>query len=1143
MRYFLLASIIFILASCSGGGRSGSPRILVFSATKGYRHESIELGKLALQKLGIQNDFKVDTTENPAYFCEDSLQHYAAVVFLSTTGNVLNTEQEAHLERFIQGGGGFVGIHAASDTEYDWPWYGRMVGGYFESHPAGVHDAKLIVQDKENLATKHLGSEWLRKDEWYNFKDLNPATKVLLTIDEKSYEGGKNGPNHPMSWYHDYDGGRAFYTALGHTAESYSEPKFLTHILGGIRYAIGNNDAIDYKAATSQVPPHENRFNKVVLSQGTLFEPTEMTILPNLDVLIAQRRGEILLYSNERRTTTQAGFLNVYHKTSVPGINAEEGVIGLAADPGFAKNKFIYIYYAPADSSVNQLSRFRFANGQIDMASEKVVLQVKSQRQICCHTGGSIAFDAEGLLYLSTGDNSTPFNEKDQLYQNNGYSPLDDRPGHLQYDGLRTSGNTNDLRGKIVRIKVNEDGSYDIPEGNLFPKEKAKTRPEIYAMGTRNPYRISVDQKRGWLFWGEVGPDAQLDDSLRGPRGHDEINRATKPGNFGYPMFLANNLPYRPYDMNTGKSGAPFNPFKPRNLSRNNTGMVDLPPAQEALIYYPYADSQKFPSLGSGGRNAMAGPIFYTDGHDANTRFPRYYNSKFFFYDWIRGWIKALTFDDAGGIAKIEPFMGSSKFNNIIDMELGPDGRLYLLEYGTGWFSKNPDAALSRIDYHPENLPPVPKILVQKASGELPLKIEASAAGTYDVEGDAISYLWSFGNGTTKVTKEPKVTYTYEVGGQYALSVQAIDAKGAMAQSTIETIYAGNDVPTIAIKLVGNQTYFFPEKPLTYSVEVQDAEDGQVRQGNPLASNIIFTREYVESKDLASMPAGHQQLTGVAAGKVAITNYDCKSCHKIGEKSVGPAYTAVADRYAGNTAAPAMLVAKIMKGGGGVWGDAAMAAHPNINPVECRQIVDYILSLSAKAPKIVSLPAAGKMAMYGAALTTIPLDARDLKCILQASYTDKGGNGLKPLSTAQTLVLKTPVFAAHALWGHVGLGIEKVMVAEKEEKWLSIRRENSLAFWPAPDLTAISNIAIAYKTVPGPAVPVQLSLHAGNPNGPLVGSVDITAAGKVGSRSVVTLPILASEAKPVDKLYFVFNLPAGSEKSNVQLKDFRLMAQ
>ena len=164
-------------------------------------------------------------------------------------------------------------------------------------------------------------------------------------------------------------------------------------------------------------------------------------------------------------------------------VNAEEGVLGLAKDPDFEKNHWIYIYYSPADSAVNRLSRFTFEKDTVDNKSEKVILEVKSQRDICCHTGGSIAFGPDKLLYFSAGDNSTPFDETGAPYVNSGYGPMNDIPGHQQYDARRSAGNTNDLRGKIMRIKINPDASYDIPGGNLFPKGMANTRPEIYVMG------------------------------------------------------------------------------------------------------------------------------------------------------------------------------------------------------------------------------------------------------------------------------------------------------------------------------------------------------------------------------------------------------------------------------------------------------------------------------------------------------------------------------------------------------------------------------------------------------------------------------------------------------------------------------------
>lgn len=214
-------------------------RILVFSKTAGFRHSSIKAGKEALLKMGAENKWVVDTTEDAAYFTGNTLKQYDAVVFLNTTGNILNDEQQTAFEKYIQSGKGFAGIHAATDTEYDWPWYCKLAGANFSSHPK-QQNAVLHVTDSTHPSTRHLPRTWQRFDEWYNFKNRNTDVHVLLTIDEKSYEGGTNGDNHPMSWYHAFDGGKAFYTALGHTDASYTEANFLQHILGGLNYVMGN---------------------------------------------------------------------------------------------------------------------------------------------------------------------------------------------------------------------------------------------------------------------------------------------------------------------------------------------------------------------------------------------------------------------------------------------------------------------------------------------------------------------------------------------------------------------------------------------------------------------------------------------------------------------------------------------------------------------------------------------------------------------------------------------------------------------------------------------------------------------------------------------------------------------------------------
>ncbi|HVI48716.1 MAG TPA: ThuA domain-containing protein [Chitinophaga sp.] len=213
-------------------------RVLVFSKTTGFRHDCIPVAKTTIMQLGKDNGFEVDTTEDAAAFTSRNLKKYAAVIFSCTTGDVLDSVQQIAFQQYIHNGGAWMGIHAATDTEYDWPWYNKLAGAYFLSHPR-QQQAKLLVVDHNHPAAKELPDEWVRKDEWYNFKDISPDIHVLIKIDEKSYEGGKNGDNHPMCWYHEFEGGRAFYTELGHTKESYSDPLYLKHLLGGIQYAIG----------------------------------------------------------------------------------------------------------------------------------------------------------------------------------------------------------------------------------------------------------------------------------------------------------------------------------------------------------------------------------------------------------------------------------------------------------------------------------------------------------------------------------------------------------------------------------------------------------------------------------------------------------------------------------------------------------------------------------------------------------------------------------------------------------------------------------------------------------------------------------------------------------------------------------------
>ncbi|WP_184543827.1 ThuA domain-containing protein [Mucilaginibacter sp. FT3.2] len=1118
-----IALLVLVALSCTylscNKARPGKPRVLVFSKTLGFHHASIDAGIAAIQKLGQQNGFDVDTTKNSAMFNDTTLKKYSTVIFLSTTGDVLDYRQEAAFERYIQAGGGYVGIHAAADTEYDWGWYGRLMGDWFYDHP-GIHDKNPNVQtgtynvvDADNDATRHLPKVWKRTDEFYSFKKaLAPDVHVLITLDESTYKGGKRMGLHPATWYHDYDGGRAFYTAMGHTDESYKDDNYLKMLAAGIKYAIGENKELDYSKAKTQTPPDEDRFTKTQLSTGQFFEPTEMTILPNLDILVLQRRGEIMRYDHATQKVKQVGFFDVYWKTlHTPGTNAEEGMLGLAKDPDFANNNWVYIYYSPADSSVNRLSRFTFKNDTLDKKTEKVILEVKAQREICCHTGGSIAFGPgpDKILFFSAGDNSTPFDEKAQKYVTSGYAPLDDRPGHLQFDARRSAGNTNDLRGKIMRIKIKDDGTYDIPEGNLFPKGMPKTRPEIYVMGDRNPYRISVDQKNGNLYWGEVGPDAHADSlDTRGPMGYDEINQARKAGNFGWPYFVADNKPYHVYDYATGKSGPAFDPKHPVNNSRNNTGLTDLPPAQPAFIWYPYGPSPDFPQVGTGGRNAMAGPVYYTDMFPAETRLPDYYNGKFLAYEWMRGWIKAVSLTPEGDFDKMEPFFPGLKSNSMIDMEVGPDGRLYGLEYGSGWFSHNPDAGLFRIDYIAGNRPPkISSVKVDKTSGLLPFTVKLTAEAK-DPEGDKITYSWKMGDGSTKETDVPQLSYTYTKPGDYKITVEAKDSQGATSKATPVNIYAGNEQPVVLVKLTGgNKSFYLPGTPLSYAVTVTNgAATNKVD-----AKRIIVNVDYIDGYQKPVEASKLEQTAPENSGKTLMLSMDCKSCHKEVGKSIGPAFIDVSNKYQKDPNAMTKLSQKVIKGGSGVWGETAMSAHPSIKKGDLDEIISWVMSLGNKDNQKKSLPPSGTIMPDPGKQPTAAL-------VLTARYTNDGTDAIKALTGTGVATLNSSNYAftgAEKTNGFTGFKYNGInlMIIPAAEGWFEV--DNI-------DLTGVRSVNLTTFWQAAPTSGFNFELRADAPDGKLVGKGSMPTPAKDQKGGMAHLVVTPVTDGKMHKLFFIY---------------------
>lgn len=455
---------------------------------------------------------------------------------------------------------------------------------------------------------------------------------------------------------------------------------FLLVLVAGIRGA----DAPGGPAASGGID--ESRFRTVILSTH-LDEPIHHSVAADGRVVFGERHGTIKVWKPDTQQTEVAGHLEVFS-------GSEDGLLGLVLDPGFSNNHWFYVFHSTPGVLENRVTRFTLEDGHLAPGSERVLLRIPTLPKKPNHSGGCLGFDAAGNLYASTGDYTF-------INDSGGYSPLDDRPGREVYDSQRTAANTQDLRGKILRVHPEPDGTYTIPKGNLFPPGTPRALPEIYIMGCRNPFRLSLDPQTGWLFWGDVGPDAPQFDPQRGPAGFDEFNLAKQAGNFGWPYFLADNKPYRPHNFDTQESGEAFDPTKPVNLSRNNTGLRELPPAQPALIWYPPGFSTRFPEMGSGPRSAMAGPAYHFDPELVSPhKFPAEYDRALFIFEWERGWIRTVRLSPEGRVEKIRPFLPQQKFKRPISMSFGPDGALYLIEWGSAWYN-NKDSQLVRIEYVP----------------------------------------------------------------------------------------------------------------------------------------------------------------------------------------------------------------------------------------------------------------------------------------------------------------------------------------------------------------------------------------------------------------------------------------------------------
>ncbi|MFG7941784.1 ThuA domain-containing protein [Streptomyces cacaoi] len=757
----------------SGPPGGEDAKVLVFHGATGEESPTVNPGIAAIEKIGQQGPagehFTVQATDNPAVFTKPRLNTFNAVVFLTGDGDVLDPEQEAGLEAYMEAGGGFLGIHDAARAEPYSEWFTGLIGARPDpKSPADVQRAVVETGDRQHPATKDLPVEWKRPDTWFNWQK-NPSGSVhtVARVRTNSYRPGENagGWDHPVSWCRDYDGGRSFYTAMGGTASSYAEADFRTHLRGALlwtsRLARADCQAgisANYTAERLTRPNQPGTSDQIGEPHGVVPAPdgrvfyigrgggdaSAPVVTDWNDPDVGKGTGQVHIWDPETKKVSLAGELTVFGNKGGGDelVKNEEGLLGIELDPDFARNGWVYLHWTPhstidrdAHMAERRVSRFTLdpETDKLAMDSEKVLLKWPVQIHSCCHAGGGMAWDSKDNLYIATGDNnSSQFTD--------GYSGNNPEPsfkGVSFADARRTAGNTNNLNGKILRIHPEDDGTYTLPKGNLFTGEEpdeggGKTRGEIYVMGVRNPARIAVDKETDTLYAGWVGPDATEPSSTWGPAKYDTFAKITEAGNQGWPFCMGNNQPYR--DRNLPDPDKPLGWYDCDNLkneSPNNDGLVNIPPARPNNIWYsPQGGGPDFPRdengvpsyaldeqeltlpwLKGGGQAAMNGPVYrFDEDGDAPGKWPSYWDGKWFVGDLYDGEQPrhALLMpegDTAGALPVhaesldgIVP-VGEGGIRNLMDWKFGPDGALYVLDYGRGFFTSDDKSALWRVTY------------------------------------------------------------------------------------------------------------------------------------------------------------------------------------------------------------------------------------------------------------------------------------------------------------------------------------------------------------------------------------------------------------------------------------------------------------
>lgn len=819
-----------------------------------------------------------------------------------------------------------------------------------------------------------------------------------------------------------------------------------------------------------------DRFEKEIIV-AACNDPMQMEITRDGRVYFIERNGTLKLKEPDSSTVTVLGQRPVH-------VTGEIGMLGLALDRNFDSTQALYLFFSPLEKKGTlRLSRFVLKDGRLDLESERMLFDYTLERPNLQHQGGGLFMGANGDLILGTGDNTTTIPE----------IQLDERPGFETHDAQRTAANSMDLRGKILRIRPTPDGGYLIPEGNLFPDGR-DGRSEIFAMGVRNGFRSYLDDATGFIYWGDVGQN--IDVAIQaGPNGYDEINQARAAGFFGWPYFTGPNEPYRKFDFVTRKAGAFFDVRFPRNDSPNNRGARVLPPAQPALIWYPSGESQVFPALGSGGRSAMAGPVYrYDPGVRNDLKLPEALHHVLFIHDWMRNWIRVVHLDEDERIARIEPFLPTMRFRKPIELKLAPDHTLYVVETGDQW-GGNVDSQITRLVYRAGNRAPVAVANASAQAGRPPLRVKFDASHSTDKDGDTLSYAWRFGD--FGESKDVSPEFTFRDAGRAPVTLTVTDSNCATATVELE-IAVGNSPPHLEFIQPANGGFYEPEMPVSYELSVSDEEDKAIDE----------SRVSVEVAVRPRASAIREALSPIRRQMGAMT---CFGCHTMTAKSVGPAFVEIANRYRGDPAAAGKLARKIIAGGIGAWGhEAPMPSHPHLSIDQAGRMVVWILSLDGGASEI-------RTGLSGVFIPpTAPRDRSAIPPVLalRASYTDEPAGGMPALHSIREVILHPRRKWAAAFDRAEGAEIIDVF----EGRVGNVVRLSSggwFAFEPV-DLSEVAGLLI--QLVPRVSAVIEVEIRLDSPHGEVIGRGTVQRA-NLGGEDPVEVAIAISRREGTRALH------------------------